>query len=97
MKLASATSAVDVRVRLCFFVNVRKASGLSVAGGNSIGKTVALTGGLSEGGARIGAVRRGFTGWTGVPNAGDDEGMRFCGTFEGFSVRLAVAIVPWET
>ena len=82
-----------MRVKLCFFVNVRNARGLSVAGGSSMGNTVALTGGLREGGARIGAVRRGCMGCTGVPNAGDDEGIRFWGTAEGFSGRLAVAIL----
>lgn len=93
MKLANAERADDVRVKLCFFVKVRKARGRSVAGGSSMGSTVALTGGLREGGARIGAVRRGCMGWTGVPNAGDDEGIKFWGTAEGFSGRLALAIV----
>jgi hypothetical protein len=62
-----------------------------VAGGSSMGRTVALTG-LRIGGARIGAVRRGLMGWTGVPKAGEDEGIRFLGTADGFSGRLEVDI-----
>jgi hypothetical protein len=77
-------------------VKVRKAIGRSVASGSSIGSTVDFGGGFSAGGARIGAVLRGLMGWTGVPNAGDDEGMTFAGTAEGFSGRLAVAIVSIE-
>lgn len=73
MKVASAFSAVDVNVRLCFFVKVRKATGLNIAGGRLIGRIVA---GLSCGGG-IGAVLLGFMGWTGVPNAGEDEGIGF--------------------
>jgi hypothetical protein len=45
------------------------------------------------GGARIGAVRRGLMGWTGVPNAGDEDGMTFCGIADGFSGLLEVAMV----
>lgn len=96
MKVANAASADDVRVRLCFLVKVRNASGRSVAGGNSIGNTVVRTGGFSDGGTRMGAVRRGFMGWTGVPNAGDDEGIRFSGTAKDFSGRREVAIVSWK-
>lgn len=80
-------------VRLCFLVNVRKASGRKVAGGKRIGKTVDLAGGFSAGGARIAATLRGLMGWAGVPKAGDDEGIGFAGTAEGFSGRLVVAIV----
>lgn len=61
-------------VRECFFVNVRKASGRSVAGGKMMGRIAAL-----------GALTlNGFSGCTGVPNAGDDDGiadeggMTFC-------------------
>ena len=81
-----------MRVRLCFFVKVRNASGRSVAGGRSIGRTVDFATGFKAGGARIGAVLRGLMGWTGVPNAGDEDGMRSEGTAEGFSGRLVVAI-----
>jgi hypothetical protein len=93
MKLANAESAEEVKVRLCFLVNVRKASGLSVAGGSSIGRTVARAAGLRMGGARMGAVLRGLMGWTGVPNAGEDEGMTFWGIDEGFAGLLEVAIL----
>jgi len=92
MKLANAESAEEVKVKLCFLVNVRKARGRSVAEGSSIGRTVALTAGLRMGGARMGAVRRGLIGWTGVPNAGEDEGMTFWGMADGFSGLLEVAI-----
>ena len=51
-----------MRVRLCFLVKVRKASGRSVAGGRSMGRTVDLGGGFRAGGARIGAVLRGLMG-----------------------------------
>ena len=38
-------NADEVRVRLCFFVNVRKASGRNVAGGRRIGNIVGVVGG----------------------------------------------------
>ena len=57
-----------------------------------MGKTVDLDFGTSAGGARIGAVLRGWMGWTGVPNAGDEDGIGLAGTAEGFSGRLAVAM-----
>lgn len=92
-KVASAWRADDVSVRLCFLVNVRNASGRSVAGGSSMGSTVDLTGGFSAGGARIAVIRRGLMGWAGVPKAGEDDGIGFAGTAEGFSGRRVVAIV----
>ncbi len=55
-------------MRLCFFVNVRKARGLRVAGGIWMGRIEGFgckgSGGVLE---RIG--------WTGVPKAGEEEGM----------------------
>jgi hypothetical protein len=90
MKVANAPKADEVRVRLCFFVNVRKASGRNVAGGSRMGSTVGFAAGLSAGGARIGAVLRGLMGCTGVPKAGEEEGIGLSGTREGFSGRLAV-------
>lgn len=93
MKVANACRAEEVRVRLCFFVNVLNASGRRVAGGRRIGNTVGFAAGLSAGGARMGAVLRGWMGWTGVPNAGDDEGIGLSGTIEGFSGRLVVAMI----
>ena len=71
MNVASAASADDVRVRLCFFVKVRKACGRSVAGGRIMGRMD----GLRAAGAGIGAVFRGRMGCAGVPKAGEDEGM----------------------
>ena len=44
MKVANACSADDVSVRLCFFVNVRKAKGLRVAGGKIMGNIDGLDG-----------------------------------------------------
>lgn len=64
MKLASAWSADTCKVRLYFLVKVRKANGRRVGGGSRIGKMVAM-GGLN------GPV--GGNGWTGVPNAGEEE------------------------
>lgn len=64
MKDASSCSAEDVRVKECFFVNVRKASGRSVAGGRIIGRIPAF-----------GALTlNGFKGWTGVAKDGEDDG-----------------------
>ena len=82
-------------MRLCFLVNVRNASGRNVAGGSSIGRTVDFATGLRAGGARIGAVLRGLMGCTGVPNAGDEDGMGSDGTADGLSGLLAVAISVW--
>lgn len=64
MKVAIACRAVEVSVRLCFLVNVRKASGRKVAGGKLIGSTEGVA--ASEVGFRP-------IGWTGVPNA-EEEG-----------------------
>ena len=50
-------------MRLCFLVKTRKAIGLRVAGGNKTGSTDAFGG--------AGA----FMGCTGVPKAGDEEGI----------------------
>lgn len=65
MKAASSCKAEDVRVRECFLVKVRKANGRSVAGGRMIGRMAAF-GALTA---------KGFGGWTGVPKAGDEEGI----------------------
>lgn len=58
-----------------------------------MGRTVDRTAGLRAGGARIGAVRRGWIGCLGVPNAGDEDGIELLGTSEGFSGLLEVAMV----
>jgi hypothetical protein len=67
MKVANSCSAGEVSVRLCFLVNVLKASGLRVAGGRRMGRIVAF----------VGATENGFSEWVGVANAGDDEGIGF--------------------
>ena len=88
MKVANAASADDVRVRLCFFVKVRNARGRRIAGGRRIGRTVV---GLSWGGA-MGAVRLGSIGWTGVPKAGEEDGIRFAeATFVAGRANSAIA------
>ena len=63
MKVASSCRAEEVRVRLCFLVNVRKARGRRVAGGRRIGSMVALV----TGGAK------GLGVWAGVPKVVVDE------------------------
>lgn len=68
MNVANNCSAEDVSVRLCFFVKVRKAIGRSVAGGRSMGNIE----GLGGSGGLYGRI-----GWTGVPKAGEEEGMGF--------------------
>lgn len=73
-KVASDCNAGDVNVRLCFFVRVRKASGLSDGGGNKMGRMVEIAG-LNAGGG-IGRSR-GLIGCAGVPNAGLEDGTRF--------------------
>lgn len=69
MNVARTCSADEVIVKLCFFVNVRKATGRRVAGGNKIGRILDLAAGTLNG--RIG--------WAGVAKAGDEEGMGFDG------------------
>ena len=71
--------AVEVNVRPCFLVKVRKASGRRVAGGRMMGRTTDLegTGGL-----------KGLSGCAGVANAGEEEGIpleggRFFGAKKG--------------
>ena len=104
MNVARAWSAEDVNVKSCFFVNVRNASGLNVAGGNIIGSTVDAfwAADFSNGGAFMGAVRRGRIGCAGVPKAGEEEGMTFPGVGFGsvdglgllaiFSIRIGASV-----
>ena len=66
MKVASTSSADDVKLRLCFFVKVLKARGLKVAGGNMMGSVDGVEGSCGF----LGRI-----GWAGVPKAGDDDGM----------------------
>ncbi|TGO46023.1 hypothetical protein BOTNAR_0619g00050 [Botryotinia narcissicola] len=70
IKVANTCNADDVNVKLCFFVKVRKASGLKVAGGRRIGRILAFGIGAPAG-------LKGRIGCTGVANAGDDEGIGF--------------------
>lgn len=75
MKDASAWSADEVSVRLCFLVKVRNAIGLSVAGGRRTGRIGAAL--LVPGPFRRRASKAFGTGTrigcTGVAKAGDDE------------------------
>lgn len=66
MNEASSWRAVDVKVRLYFLVNVRKASGRRVGGGRRMGRMAALAGA---------GAWKGLREWAGVAKAGDDEGM----------------------
>jgi hypothetical protein len=69
MKVASTCRADEVKVRLYFLVNVLKARGLKVAGGNIIGRMLAFGAAAAE--------LKDLIGCTGVPKAGDDDGIRF--------------------
>ena len=71
MNVAKTCSADEVRVKLCFFVNVRNAKGRRVAGGGITGRMLAFAAG--------GATLKGLMGCAGVPNAGEDEGIGFEG------------------
>lgn len=71
MNVARPCNADELRVKLCFFVNVRNANGLRVGGGSKIGNIVAICG-LNAGGGGGRWAMLGI-GWTGVANAGDDE------------------------
>ena len=90
MKEASSCKAEDVSVKECFLVKVRNARGRRVAGGRMIGSIAAL-----------GALTlKGLSGWTGVPNAGEDdgraeEGMWFCLRNMGAGVLSMVADAPY--
>jgi hypothetical protein len=72
-----------VSVKLCFLVNVRKARGRSVAGGSSTGRMLAFVAAV----VRL----RGRIGWTGVPNAGDEDGMIFNGPGVGAGLNIGGA------
>jgi hypothetical protein len=56
-----------VIVKLCFFVNVRKARGRNVAGGSRIGRMLAF--------GAIAAALKGLMGCAGVAKAGEEEGI----------------------
>lgn len=58
-------------VKLCFFVKVLNASGRNVAGGKRMGKMAAFAGAVMLKGTGLNGRR----GCTGVPNAGEDDGI----------------------
>lgn len=66
MKVAMICSADEVRVRLCFLVNVRKANGRSVAAGKEMGRIEGVVG------SEVCFCR---SGCTGVPKAAEEEGI----------------------
>lgn len=59
MNVARTCSAEDVRVKLCFLVNVRKARGRNVAGGRRTGSMLAFAAAV--------VTLKGRMGCTGVP------------------------------
>lgn len=76
MKVASAEREVAEIVRLCFFVNTLKASGLMLGGGintGSIGAVCVVA--VRNTGAGGFDARARLIGCTGVPNAGEDDGI----------------------
>lgn len=74
MKVASAWSADEERVRLCFLVKVRKAIARRLAGGKRMGRMEAFGAGASE--VFIGfELKLGLIGCMGVAKAGEEEGM----------------------
>ena len=58
-----------MRVKLCFFVNVRKAKGLKVAGGSKIGSILDFDGAAE--------TLKGLMGCAGVAKPGEEEGIGF--------------------
>jgi hypothetical protein len=83
MNVAKACRAEEVRVKLCFLVNVLNARGRNVAGGRRIGRILAFTG------AAVGLKAR--TGYAGVPKAGDEEGIGFNGAGVGGGLNIGAA------
>jgi hypothetical protein len=80
MNVARTCNAEDVRVKLCFLVNVLKAKGRRVAGGRRTGSMPALTGAA--------VTLKGLIGCAGVPKAGDDEGIGFKGAGVGGGLNI---------
>lgn len=81
--MAKTCKADDVRVRLCFFVKVRKARGRKVAGGRRIGSILPLVGTAAALNGRIGCA--------GVAKAGDEEGIGFAGAGVGGGLKMGAA------
>lgn len=67
-------------MRLYFLVKVLKASGLSVAGGRTIGRMPAFAG--------MAAGLKGRMGCAGVPNAGEDDGIGLRGAGVGGTLNI---------
>lgn len=100
IKVASSCSAEEVSVRLCFLVKVRNARGRNVAGGRRMGRMAAFDGA---------DTLKGLSGWTGVPKAGEEEGIedegmlaaRFLGAKNGVAGGLDLLDVlsglPWAS
>lgn len=75
-----------MRVRLCFLVKVRKATGRSVVGGRRIGRMDTLGGATGTGLAT-------FVGYTGgVPKPGDEENVGFVGGCRGVPVATGIVV-----
>jgi hypothetical protein len=72
-----------VRVKLCFFVKVRKAKGLNVAGGSKIGSILAFDG--------TAETLKDLIGCAGVANAGEEEGIGFKGAGVGGGRNMGAA------
>lgn len=77
MNVDNTPSPDEVKVKLCFFVSVRNATGRSVCGGKRIGSTVGMVFAPELNcGAKaclVAGCGRGWTGYAGVPKPGDDE------------------------
>ena len=89
MNVANACNAEELSVRLCFLVNVRKASGRNVGGGSRIGSIVAICG-LNAGGGGGGRCMPLGRGWRGVPNAGEEEKTFVSGTLCGMAMSVSM-------
>jgi hypothetical protein len=83
MNVARTCNAEEVSVKLCFLVKVRKARGRKVAGGRSTGRMLVF-------GAAV-VTLKGRIGCTGVPNAGDEEGIGFDGAGVGCGLNIGAA------
>lgn len=83
MNVARTCNAEEVSVRLCFLVKVRKAKGRKVAGGRRTGRILAFAAAV--------VTLKGRMGWTGVPKAGDEDGIGFKGAGVGGGLNIGAA------
>ena len=83
IKVARTCKADAVSVKLCFLVKMRKARGRRVAAGRSTGRMLAFT-------PAVGAIK-GRIGCTGVPKAGEEEGIGIKGTGRGGGLKIDAA------